>query len=170
MRRPRLDHRRSAAVRAASAAWRQEAECYPDRRCAASEVGAKCTCSQDRQQCVDGAERDASNGRGMGRNRTRSMRDQLLRTTKNAASFHDFDDYERLLESVGSDRQAKLVVLLGGEAGLRCGEIMALEWSDVDLNRRQLCVARSGSIRHSRGERGRPPHVRAVATVSGRRG
>ena len=24
-------------------------------------------------------------------------------------------------------------VLLGGEAGLRCGEIMALEWTDVDL-------------------------------------
>ena len=23
--------------------------------------------------------------------------------------------------------------LLGGEAGLRCGEIMALEWTDVDL-------------------------------------
>ena len=24
-------------------------------------------------------------------------------------------------------------MLLGGEAGLRCGEMMALEWSDVDL-------------------------------------
>ena len=34
-------------------------------------------------------------------------------------------------------------MLLGGEAGLRCGEMMALEWSDVDLNKRQLCVARS---------------------------
>ena len=34
-------------------------------------------------------------------------------------------------------------MLLGGEAGLRCGEIMALEWTDVDLNKRQLCVARS---------------------------
>ena len=36
-----------------------------------------------------------------------------------------------------------LIVLLGGEAGLRCGEIMALEWDDVDFNRRQLCVRRS---------------------------
>jgi len=25
----------------------------------------------------------------------------------------------------------------------RCGEMMALEWSDVDLNKRQLCIARS---------------------------
>jgi integrase len=35
-----------------------------------------------------------------------------------------------------------LIVLFGGEAGLRCGEIMALEWKDIDLSRRQLCVAR----------------------------
>ena len=34
-------------------------------------------------------------------------------------------------------------MLLGGEAGLRCGEIIALEWRDVDLAKRQLCVARS---------------------------
>jgi integrase len=38
---------------------------------------------------------------------------------------------------------AQLIVLLGGEAGLRCGEIMALEWGDVDLDKRQLTVARS---------------------------
>jgi integrase len=30
--------------------------------------------------------------------------------------------------------------LLGGEAGLRCGEIMALEWDDVDLKRRPAHV------------------------------
>lgn len=27
-----------------------------------------------------------------------------------------------------------LFVLLGGEAGLRCGEIMALDWTDVTSN------------------------------------
>jgi len=31
-------------------------------------------------------------------------------------------------------------VLLGGDAGLRCGEIQALEWNHVDLDRRQLRV------------------------------
>jgi integrase len=35
------------------------------------------------------------------------------------------------------------VILLGGQAGLRCGEIMALEWSDIDFAKRQLTVARS---------------------------
>lgn len=68
---------------------------------------------------------------------------KLLRTPKTTASFHDFDEYERLVESARTDRQTQLVVLLGGEAGLRCGEMMALEWADVDLNKRQLCVARS---------------------------
>jgi integrase len=38
---------------------------------------------------------------------------------------------------------AHLVVLLGGEAGLRCGEMIGLEWGDVDLTKRQMCVQRS---------------------------
>jgi len=36
-----------------------------------------------------------------------------------------------------------LVVLLGGDAGMRCGEIIGLEWGDVDLVKRQLCVRQS---------------------------
>ena len=40
-------------------------------------------------------------------------------------------------------RRRELIVLLGGEAGLRCGEMIALEWRDVDLAKRQLCVQRS---------------------------
>ena len=68
---------------------------------------------------------------------------KLLATPKGTASFHDFDEYERLVEAASRDRLAYLVALLGGEAGLRCGEIMALESKDVNLSKRQLCVARS---------------------------
>jgi integrase len=39
--------------------------------------------------------------------------------------------------------EARALVLLGSEAGLRCGEIMALEWNDLDFAKRQLTVARS---------------------------
>ena len=49
-----------------------------------------------------------------------------------------------------------LIVLLGGDAGLRCGEIMALEWSDVNLEKRQLCVQRSdwkGHVTSTKGGR-----------------
>jgi integrase len=44
---------------------------------------------------------------------------------------------------LAGDLRTQLVVLLGGEGGLRCGEIMALEGSNVDLQKRQLCVAQS---------------------------
>lgn len=36
-----------------------------------------------------------------------------------------------------------MIVLFGGEAGLRCGEMMALRWADVDLENRHLCIQRS---------------------------
>ena len=63
---------------------------------------------------------------------------------KGQAAFHDVDEYERLVEvATGIDARTLLLVLLGGEAGLRCGEMIALEWSDVDLAKRQLCVRQS---------------------------
>jgi integrase len=68
---------------------------------------------------------------------------KLLPIAKGSASFHDFDDYEKLVEAAKGEDQALLIVLLGGEAGLRCGEMMALEWTDVDLVKRQLRVERS---------------------------
>jgi integrase len=36
-----------------------------------------------------------------------------------------------------------VVLLLGGEAGLRRGEILGLRWCDVDFTRRQLVVAQA---------------------------
>jgi integrase len=69
---------------------------------------------------------------------------RLLPIHKGSARFHDFDEYARLVAAAKStDARAHLIVLLGGDAGLRCGEMMALEWTDVDLAKRQLCVQRS---------------------------
>jgi integrase len=93
---------------------------------------------------------------------------RLLKTNKSVASFYDFDEYERLVEAARSDRHAYLVALLGGEAGLRCGEMMALEWTDVDLNKRQLCVARSewkGHVTVPKG--GRLRHVPLTKRLTG---
>jgi integrase len=55
--------------------------------------------------------------------------------------FYDFEDYERLCEGsakVGSRELA--LVRLGGDAGLRRGEMMALRWADCDFKRRQIRV------------------------------
>jgi integrase len=69
---------------------------------------------------------------------------KLLRTTKTAASYHDFSDYDRLVEAARAiGWRTHLLVLLGAEAGLRGGEMVALEWRDVDLCKRQLCVRQS---------------------------
>lgn len=68
---------------------------------------------------------------------------RLLRTQRPSAKFHDFDDYNRLIEGAKAEPNAHLAVLLGGDAELRCGEMMALEWADIDLKKRQMCVQRS---------------------------
>ena len=87
------------------------------------------------------------------------------------AAFHDFEDYERLVEAARTTApQAYLITLFGGEAGLRCGEMMALEWTYVDVGARQLCVQRSsweGHITVPKGGRLRyiPLTVRLAAAL-----
>ena len=67
-----------------------------------------------------------------------------MRVPRTDAAFHDFDDYERLLKAAQTiDPRSYLIALLGGEAGLRAGEIVALEWADVDIERRQIRVRHS---------------------------
>jgi integrase len=86
---------------------------------------------------------------------------RLLPTPITEAQFHDFDAYDRLVQAANRlDPNGYLLVLLGGDAGLRLGEMMALEWSDVDLGKRQLCVQHSdwkGHVTTTKG--GRPRHV-----------
>jgi integrase len=69
---------------------------------------------------------------------------RLLRVQKPSMGFYDFEEYERLVTAAKAHGSvAHLIVLLGGDAGLRCGEMIGLEWDDVDLGKRQLCVQRS---------------------------
>ena len=39
--------------------------------------------------------------------------------------------------------ETHLSILLGGDGGLRLGEMIVLEWTDVDLGKRQMCIQRS---------------------------
>ncbi len=55
--------------------------------------------------------------------------------------FYDFDVYERLVASAAQlDPRIYLVVLLGGDAGLRRGEIIALEQLKCDTRNNRLLV------------------------------
>ena len=69
---------------------------------------------------------------------------ELLKTTQKSVSFFEQGEYERLVTAAGQiDPRIELAVLLGGEAGLRCGEIIALEQTDIDFKRGFLHVRQS---------------------------
>lgn len=68
----------------------------------------------------------------------------LLKTQKKRMPFLPVEHYEKLVE--GARRvspQALALILLAGDGGLRASEILALEWMDVDLERRVLAVRRA---------------------------
>jgi integrase len=69
---------------------------------------------------------------------------RLVQAPKASVRFYDFAEFERLVTAaVAFDPRAALIVLLGGEAGLRSGEMVALEWTDIDFVTGQICVQRS---------------------------
>ncbi|MBM3782525.1 MAG: site-specific integrase [Acidobacteria bacterium] len=69
---------------------------------------------------------------------------RLLPTVRKEAAFHDAASYERLLQAARDhDWRTHLVVLLGGKAGLRVGEIVALAWKEVDWERGVIHVRAS---------------------------
>jgi len=69
-----------------------------------------------------------------------------LKTVPAEIEFYEPEVYEKLVTTAKElDARAYLVVLLGGEAGLRRGEIAGLEWDDVDFTRRFLHIQRSES-------------------------
>jgi integrase len=60
-----------------------------------------------------------------------------------------------------------MLVLLAGEAGLRLGEMVALEWRDIDFVKDQVCVQRSawkGQVGSTKG--GRLRHVPLTARLA----
>ena len=96
---------------------------------------------------------------------------RLLKAPRPEMSFHDFPAYAQLVDVAQAlDVNAYLIVLLGGEAGLRCGEMMALGWSDVDLGQGQLRVRHAewkGQVSVPKGGRLRyvPMTVRLAAAL-----
>jgi integrase len=68
---------------------------------------------------------------------------KLLKIAAQKFDFLTFEELARLVEAMKGDPQRLALVLLGAEAGLRQGEIMALQWGDVDLGAGLLTVRRS---------------------------
>jgi integrase len=79
----------------------------------------------------------------------------LMKRQKGRPRFYDYDQYSWLVEAGQKlDRRIEIVVLLGGDAGLRRGEIIALEWPAVDLRRGLITVEQSewkGKVTETKG-------------------
>jgi integrase len=95
---------------------------------------------------------------------------KVLPVSKGSTRFYDFEEFERLVvAATATDPLAHMLVLLAGEAGLRSGEMVALEWRDIDFTKGQMCVQRSawkGQVASTKGGRLRyVPMTRRLATA-----
>lgn len=69
---------------------------------------------------------------------------KLLKVAPTKMDFYEADAFERLVIEAGKlDARSRLMVLLGGDAGLRCDEILGVEYKDVDFARGILHVERA---------------------------
>jgi integrase len=83
---------------------------------------------------------------------------RLLKLPPSKYDFLDLDEYGRLLQAAASDSLWSTAILCAGEAGLRMGEIIALEWADLDFPAGHLTVERSdwlGLVGTTKGGRAR---------------
>jgi integrase len=66
---------------------------------------------------------------------------ELMKVSNVVVKFYEFGQYERLVAAADRyDVRSLVMVLLGGDGGLRMGEIIALRWCDVDFRRRQIVI------------------------------
>lgn len=107
--------------------------------------------------CLSDAERDGRSPRNAARlARMPKVEGTTRRRTLTAA------EARRLLDIAHTDRDAGLLVTLALGTGARVGELLALDWSDVDLDVSTVSIARS----RSRGGVGPTKSRRSVRTVS----
>jgi integrase len=84
---------------------------------------------------------------------------RLLKVPERSMDFYDTEEYEQMVTAAAAiGPNAHLAVLLGGDAGLRGGEMRALEWTDVNLKKTspQLRVERNdwrGQVSSTKGNR-----------------
>src|SRR5690606_29959025 len=72
------------------------------------------------------------------------VRIKQLKVTAPVMDFYDFDEYQQIVDVANRlDPRIHIMVLLGGDAGLRPGEIRALRWTSIDFRRRLLTVERA---------------------------
>jgi integrase len=99
-----------------------------------------------------------------------------MRVSNPSMDFYDFEEYEALIAAARKRSSDHLAfVLLGGDAGLRAGEIRGLHWTSVDLRRRLItveCSEYKGQFTTPKHDKIRtvPMTARLAAALAARRG
>src|SRR5688572_21652773 len=68
---------------------------------------------------------------------------KLLKVQPQPFDLLTFEELSRLLNAVNDDQERRMLFLLGSDAGLRQGEVMALAWGDIDFVAGTITVRRS---------------------------
>jgi integrase len=101
---------------------------------------------------------------------SKTPRIKALKVPPQKFDFLTFEEFERLLSASASEPDWYAAVLVAGEAGLRLGEVLALEWGDIDLKVGTLTVMRTdwrGHVGAPKGGKARriPLTTRAAAAL-----
>jgi integrase len=72
-----------------------------------------------------------------------SPRIRLLKVAESQVRFLDFEEYEALLSAAKDEPEWRAAILLGGDAGLRLGELRAVQWSDWERQIEKLRIERA---------------------------
>jgi integrase len=93
---------------------------------------------------------------------------RLLKVMQGEPTWYEPHEYERLARAAAKcDQRLEVMIRLGGEAGLRRGEFIALRWTDIDFERGHIKVKRSiwdGHETSPKGNRARViPMTRTLA-------
>lgn len=99
---------------------------------------------------------------------------RLLKLPPSKFMYFDFEEYGRLLTATKIDPEWHAAIVVGADAGLRMGEIIALEWSDVDFSAGNLTIRRAdwhGIVGQPKGGRPRtiPMTDRLIAALKAHR-
>ena len=68
---------------------------------------------------------------------------RFVKVFRKPIDFLQFEELDRLVEGATADPEALAAILCGADAGLRVGEVRALEWGDFDLVARRVIVQRT---------------------------
>lgn len=95
---------------------------------------------------------------------------RLLKAQNLVVRFYETDEYKRLVIAAGKhDVRTLVMVLLGGDAGLRLGEIIGLRWCDVDFARGHLKIEEAvwrGQLGTTKGNKSRIIPMTAALTAA----